>query len=104
MVLLALLFILTKKEFTLGMNMMDGNSGIYHFKENQHIKEKHFPPKQMYKQKDIRALSQNSSQDITKDQASLRYPAYNMSSKNLVSADFCIILLEESKYNKPYSQ
>ena len=61
MVLLALLFILTKEEFTLGMNMMDGNSGIYHFKENQHTKEKHFPPKQIYQQKDIRALSQNSS-------------------------------------------
>ena len=61
MVLLALPFILTKEGFILGMNMMDGNSGIYHFKENQHIKEKHFPPKQMYQQKDIRALSQKSS-------------------------------------------
>lgn len=49
----------------------------------------------MYKQKGIQVLSQNSSQDITKDQLSIRYPAYNLSC--LIDADFCIMLLLEIK-------
>lgn len=78
--------------------------GICHFKKNKHA-ENHFFPKKMYQQKGIPVLSQNLSYDITKDQLSIGYPVYNLSSKSLIDADFCILLLfDYSQYKIVCSQ